>query len=440
MSSTTRLLSADIITQDPELGLIRDGELAFDSSGRITYLGSQRSNPGPATDIDLSGHILMPGLVNGHTHSAMTLMRGYSDDKDLHSWLQDVQSLEAHMTWEAVAAGLRLALVEMIRTGTTAFADMYLWDRKLLQLVADSGMRVLAGLATFDWEIVGFSAATDLSGTQTMDLTDELISEFAGDEQIRIAYAPHAPYTCSPEFLTEVAARARKSGAHTHIHLSESAAEVAGNIERFGATPVEHVAKLGLFDSPVLVAHGVHLSDADLDIIKEHGAAVSHNPVSNLKLGSGVADLPGMLRRGIGLALGTDGAASNNSLDMFEELKTATILHRGTHQDPTVVAGADVLNIATRSGAAALGFHDSGVLAPGKLADVVAVRTDRAHATPLFSPESFITFAATGADVAHVFIGGRQVLRDGEFTTLDEAEIRADAARTAAQLLTHARS
>lgn len=433
MRTETRLVGATIVTQDAAGTIILDGELAFDASGVITYVGSSRGPAGEG-DRDMAGRILLPGLVNAHTHSAMTLMRGSCDDSDLATWLGVVQSLEQHITAEDVAIGLRLALVEMIRTGTTTFADMYHWDAALIGEVVQAGMRVVAAHSMFDFDDIGFSTVSPLSGRESLDHTEQLAREFAGENLVRVRYGPHAPYTCSPEMLSEVARRSEASGLGIHIHLAESEFEVEQNLKNFGCTPIVHAERAGIFNTPTLVAHVVHPSEQEIEILAQRGAGVSHNPVSNLKLGSGIAPLAALRDAGVLLGLGTDGAASNNDLDLFEEIKTGSLIHRGVARQPDITAGTDLLRMATSSGAAAVGFPEVGVLEPGKWADVIALGTDSSRATPMFSPTAFLSFAARGSDVTDVFIGGQAVLVGGKFTTVDEAAIRSDAAAAAARL------
>ncbi len=426
-------------------GEIEDAELEIDARGRIAYAGKRRaaSSPHAASDgngdasrtvLDLAGHALMPGLVNGHTHSAMTLQRGICDDEGFMPWLAAVQSLEQELTRDDIVVGLELAMLEMIETGTTAFADMYHWDLGLLETVKAAGMRVLAAPAMFTSEAVGWPGVSPLNGTETLDETEALAAHFAGDEQIKLAYGPHAPYTCPPELLREIRDRAVRTGIPIHIHVSESLAEIEQITGQYGATPGVHLDSLGFFDASVLCAHCVHLTDEEIALFVRTGTAASHNPMSNLKLGCGVARLPEMLAAGMRLTLGTDSVASNNSLDLFEEIKLATVLHRGVRHDAAAVLAADVLDIATRRGAEAIGFEDAGALEAGRLADVVAVDLGGTRATPRGSLVSQLAFSTNGSDVRHVFIGGRHVYADGRHLTLDAEGIRARARAAAARL------
>ncbi len=421
-------------------GPLSPAELAFDTAGRITYVGSPRASITAHSERivhDLGGHVLMPGLVNGHTHSAMTLLRGVSDDEGFMPWLAAVQALERHLTHEDVAVGLQLAMVEMIESGTTTFADMYHWDSALVELVREAGMRALIAPASFGPETVGFPSVSAWNGADATNAAEALAAEYAGDPQIKVAYGPHAPYTCPPEFLRDIAQRAAELGIPIHTHISESAAEVQQIMERYGATPCEHLNSLGLFEAEVLAAHCVHITDGEIALFARNGVAVSHNPVSNLKLGNGIARLPELLAAGVRLTLGTDSVASNNTLDLFEEIKTGTILHRGARQDAAIVRAADVLDIATRRGAEAVGFPETGELEVGRLADVIALDVTGSAATP-FNAASLVShlgFAASGADVRHVFVGGRHLYANGEHLTLDVAAIRDYASAARARLL-----
>ncbi len=426
----TTILRADrMLTPDGE---VQNAELEIDERGRIAYAGPARAES--VVTHDLAGHALTPGLVNGHTHSAMTLQRAVSDDEGFMPWLAAVQAVEQGLTRDDVVAGLELAMLEMIANGTTAFADMYHWDEGLLETVQRAGMRVLAAPAMFTAESVGFPGVSPLDGAQTLDYTEQLAERFAGDEQIRLAYGPHAPYTCSPELLREIAERSQRTGIKIHMHVAESRAEVEQITEQYGNTPAKHLDALGFFEADVLAAHCVHLTLEEIEIFARTGTAASHNPVSNLKLGCGVAKLPEMLEAGVRLTLGTDSVASNNSLDQFEEIKLATILHRGVRHEAAAVKAADVLDIATRRGADAIGFPETGALEAGRFADVIAIDLGTTRATPMGSLVSHLAFSASGEDVRHVFIGGRHVYANGEHLTLDAPDILARAGAAAARL------
>ncbi len=429
-----RIVRATVLTQDGQRRVINDGEVAYSTAtGLLTYVGPSRG-PAGAGDLDASGAIVMPGLVNAHTHSAMTPLRGYCDDRDLQAWLAGIRAFENHMSAADIRAGLRLALAEMIRNGTTCFADMFLWDETLLGEVADSGLRVLAAPANFGYDTVGYPAASPQTGRDALEVTERLAAAFAGDHRIRIAFGPHAPYTCTPDLLSDVAARAARLSLPVHIHLSETAFEVEQCRAAHGCSPIEFARSRGLFDGPALVAHCTHPTEADIALLAASGAAVSHNPVSNLKLGAGIAPLAALRAAGVRMGLGTDSVASNNSLDLFEEIKTATIVHRGHHEVSDLVAAADVLAMATCEGAAAVGFPETGRLVEGGAADLVVVSVASTRATPLTSAVSFLAYAARGDDVRHVIVGGRELMRDGVLLTVDEQAARAEVAATAARI------
>jgi 5-methylthioadenosine/S-adenosylhomocysteine deaminase len=433
--SATRIVGATVLPDAGVGAVLSDAELAFSSdSGRITYLGPRRGPMGPG-DIDGSGRLVMPGLVNAHTHSAMTLLRGYSDDVPLQMWLEHVRAFEIRLNAADIRAGLRLALAEMLRCGTVGFLDMFQWDSELLAIVAATGMRVSAAPAVFGYDAVAFPAADATPGAAMLDRTARLAAEFAGDRRIQVAYGLHAPYTCPPEMIQDVSDRAGDDGLGVHIHLSETRFEVAESLRLHGVTPVRQVADLGLFDGRVHVAHAVHPQDGDIELLSRPGITVSYNPVSNLKLGAGIAPIRNYLDGGVQLGLGTDSVASNNTLDLFEEIKTGALVQRGRAADPSVLSGTDVLAMATQGGARALDPELSGTLAVGEVADVVLVDVTGTTAVPFTNAVSFLAYAARGTDVTDVFIGGRQVVAQGKVTVLDEDAARADVAERAARIL-----
>lgn len=432
MTTETVLRADSMLTP---AGPVAPAELAFDETGRISYAGPPRD--GSVVTHDLAGHALMPGLTNGHTHSAMTLQRGVSDDESFMQWLATVQGIEQRLTHDDLVAGLELALLEMIETGTVAFADMYYWDEALIERVRSAGMRVFAALACSATDHVAYPTVSPMTGGEVLDEVERLAEHYREDPLVRVGFGPHAPYTCTPEFLREVRERALAGGIPIHTHVSESAAEVAQIREQYGKTPGEHLASLDFFDADVHAAHCVHLTASEISTFAETGTSISHNPVSNLKLGNGIAPFPEMIGAGLELAIGTDSVASNNSLDLFEELKHATILHRGARQDAAAVLGPQVLDIATRGGAAAIGFPESGALAVGRFADIVAVDLRGTAAAPLSSDSlvAHLVYGATGRDVRHVFIGGRHVYADGEHLTLDADAVRERAREARARLV-----
>lgn len=429
-TTETRLVGATVVVLDEAGTIIPDGEVAYSGSA-LTYVGARRGPGGR----EVSGRVIMPGIVNAHTHSGMMALRGLSDDKDLASWLGDMRAIESRMTAADHHWALKLAMVEMLRSGTIGFIDMFRWDAALLGDVRAAGMRVNAAPGVFGYDAVGYPAASADDGRAVLALTEALAADFAGDDLVRVSFGPHAVYTCGPAVLQDVAARAARAGIGVHVHLSEDATEVDGARAQYGATPIAHAQAQGLFEVPVHVAHATKATDADIAILARHGATVSHNPVSNLKLGSGIPPIPAMLRAGVRVALGTDSVASNNTLDMFEEIKTGALIQRGQAENAQATRALDYLRMATSGGSTAAGFG-GGELIAGAPADLIMVRTDTPRGTPMNSAESFLAFAATGADVTDVVIAGADVMRDGLLLTLDEAEIRAAVAASHARITT----
>lgn len=419
-----RIVGATVVASPTEVH--PGAEVAFSPvSGVITYLGPVRG-PAGDDDIDGTGRIAAPGLVNAHTHAGISLLRGYRDDEPLQQWLVHIRAFEVLMTREDIRAGLLLSMAEMIRSGTVGFMDMFLWDSGLLADVAAAGMRVQAAPAVFGYDAVGYPTASLLTGAQVLDQTPELAAEFAGDELIDVAYGPHAPYSCGPELLADVARRADHHGLGVQIHLSETQAEVRDSLAAHGRSPVALAAELGLLRGRVHAAHAVHAEAGDARLLAGPGVTVSHNPVSNLKLGAGIAPVPEYLRAGVSLSLGTDSMASNNSADLFEEIKFGALLQRGLHHDPAMLSGVTTLGMATAGGARALGGRLSGRLAVGEAADLILVDATGPAATPATNPVGFLGYAARGTDVTDVFVAGRAVLSDRRLTTLDEDAIRSD--------------
>jgi 5-methylthioadenosine/S-adenosylhomocysteine deaminase len=359
----------------------------------------------------------------------MALLRGHSDDEPLHRWLTQVRAFELRMTRDDVRAGLKLAMAEMIRAGTVGFLDMYLWDSGLLADVRSAGMRLLAAPAVFGYDAVAYPMATPETGAQVLDRTPDLAAEFAGDELIGVSFGPHAPYSCGPQLIADVARRSAVTGLGVHIHLAETATEVRESLAGYGLSPIALAAESGLLGSTTtLVAHAVHPEPGDVELLAADAVTVSHNPISNLKLGAGVAPVPRYLGGGVALALGTDSMASNNSADLFEEIKMGALVQRGIHHDPAVLSGPHTLAMATAGGARALGGGLSGRLAIGEPADLIVLDAGGPTASPLTPPLAFLSYAARGADVTDVFVAGRRVLADRRLTTLDEESIRVDAA------------
>jgi 5-methylthioadenosine/S-adenosylhomocysteine deaminase len=425
-----RIENALLLTR-ADAPVVLDGVLeAVD--GTITYAGAAAASPSPQRGteiIDAGCCLLLPGLVNAHTHLAMTLFRGYADDMRLQPWLEEkIWPVEAKLQEEDVYWGSLLGVVEMLRAGITCFNDMYHFFEAGTRAALDGGIRAVPSGV-----LLGFVGDPLDNLKRAVQFTVDLRA--SGQTRVTPMLGPHAPYTCSPELLQKVAEQAREHDLGIHIHLSETQHEVDESLAQHGKTPVQHLADLGVLDCRVAAAHCVHLSDEDIAILAEKRVGCVHCPGSNLKLGSGLAPVPAMLAAGVTVALGTDGAASNNNLDLLEEARLAALLPKGFSGDPTVVPAPAALDMATRQGAIALGLDDRiGTLEVGKRADCVLLDLAGAHNQPLFDVVSQVIYAARADDVRTVVVDGEVVLRDRQFTRLDEAKIIAEASARAHRL------
>jgi 5-methylthioadenosine/S-adenosylhomocysteine deaminase len=373
--------------------------------------------------IEASGFLVMPGLVNTHTHAAMTLFRGLADDLPLRSWLEDhIFPAEARIIdAETVYRGSLLACAEMIRSGTTTFADGYFCLEGTARAVQEAGLRAVLAHGIIDFPAPGVPDPADNIAT-----VRRFIDRWAGvSELIRPGVFPHAAYTCSPATLKQAKGLARGYGLPLFIHLAETREEVDRVRQISGASPVRFLRDLDLLDSRTVAVHANWLEAEELDLLAETRTGVSHCPESNLKLAAGVAPVAEMLERGIRVGLGTDGCASNNDLDLLREMGTAARLHKVTRRDPALLSAPFLVRLATIAGAGILGLEkEIGSLEVGKQADLILVDLDRPHLTPLYNPYSHLVYAACGADVDTVFIAGRMVMRGRELLTLDWGEIR----------------
>ena len=369
--------------------------------------------------IEAGGMLAMPGLVNCHQHAAMTLFRGYSDDLRLMEWLETkIWPAEARLTAEDVYWGTMLAIAEMIRSGTTTFADMYFFMDDVARAVSETGIRAsLARGLLF----------MDRHGEERLRQARTLYEGWHGaaDGRVTVMLGPHSPYTCPPEGMRKVLALAAELRAPVHIHLAETVEEDEQCHSAYGKSPARYLADLGLFaEHQVLAAHAVHLSEDDLDLMAGMRGGISHNPVSNQKLGCGVAPVTETRARGIAVGLGTDGAGSATTLDMFEEVRAAAWLQKNRAGDPTALTAYEALRMATREGARALGLDGRiGTLEPGKAADLILVDLRRAHLTPRFDPVALLAYAAGGGDVDTTIVNGRVLMLHRRLLTIDEGEV-----------------
>lgn len=389
---------------------------------RITAIGGELPEPREAYSdiVDGRHRLFMPGLINTHGHAAMSLLRGIGDDLALQVWLQEkMWPNEAKFTANDVKWGTLLSIVEMLKGGTTAFVDMYDHMHEVAQAVETSGMRGCLARG-----VIGL-CPPDVQQAKLADATG-FAREWHGKANGRITtmMSPHASYTCPPDYIERIVQAAHDLDLPLHTHMSETAREVADNVAQYGERPVRHLEKLGVFSRPCLVAHAVHLTDEEIDILCRYDVRVSHNPGSNLKLASGIARVPDLLGAGILVSLGTDSSASNNNLDMFEEMRLAALLHKGASGDPTAVPAAAALRMGTLDAAKSLWLDDLGTLAPGMKADFIALDIDRPHFYPRSDMVSHVVYSAAGQDVRDVWVDGRQLVKDGACLTLDEERIK----------------
>jgi 5-methylthioadenosine/S-adenosylhomocysteine deaminase len=421
-----------VITMDAAGRCIPEGMVVI-AGGRIEAVGPARElrHRRSARTIDARGGLILPGLINTHTHAAMALFRGLADDLPLMTWLNDhIFPAESKLTSEMVRIGTRLACAEMIRSGTTCFCDMYLFENVVAEAAAQCGVRAVVGEVLYDFPSPNYGPLE-----KGFEYVAEMMARWRGDPLITVAVEPHSPYLCAPELLKQAARMASDHNAPLVIHLSETQGEVARIRERYGVTPVAHMARLGVLGPNLVACHAVVLTGNDIELLKAHEVKVSHNPESNMKLASGVAPVPDLLTAGICVGLGTDGCASNNNLDLFTEMDTAAKLHKVHRLDPTVMDAPTVLRMATSEAARVLGLQNRiGSIEPGKQADLIVVDTARPHLTPMYDPISHLVYAVRGSDVIHTIINGQVVMQDRQLLTLDLDEVLADARREAEKL------
>ena len=413
-----------VVTMDKDRRVIEDGAVAVER-GRIVAVGksSEIARQYAAREvINATGRAVVPGLINGHTHVPMTLFRGIADDLDLNEWLTKyIFPAEAkNVTEDFVRVGAQLGLAEMIRGGTTTYCDMYYFEDAVADETQRAGVRGVLGETVID-----FPVPDNKTWADAMRYTDNFVQKWKGNVLVTPAIAPHAPYTVNEAHLREVKAFSDRTGAPIVTHVAETRKEVEDISRDHGARPVEYLARIGFLGPRDIFAHTVHLTEGEITLLKENGVGSVHNPQSNMKLGSGVAPVPQMLRAGVAVGLGTDGAASNNDLDMWEEMDTAAKLHKVATFDPKVISAEEAFTMATIEGARALHMDaDIGSLEAGKRADIVVVDLDSLHQTPRYNIFSNLVYATKASDVRTVVIEGRVVMRDRRLLTLNEELIK----------------
>jgi 5-methylthioadenosine/S-adenosylhomocysteine deaminase len=392
----------------------------------IAYIGEQLPEGFDETSvteiIDGRNRLYMPGLVNTHTHAAMSFLRGYADDLALQTWLQDYMwPNEAKFTSDDVYWGTQLSVVEMIQSGTTCFLDMYDHMDRVAEVVTISGLR-----ASLTRGMIGF--APPEVQQQKLNEAKQFAKNWNGQAEGRIKtlLAPHAPYTCPPDFFRKVIDISHELDLPMHTHMSETKREVEENVQQYGERPVKHLLQLGMFERPSIVAHAVHLTDEEIELLAKYDVRVAHNPGSNLKLASGIARVPELIQAGVKVSLGTDSSASNNNLDMFEEMRLAALLHKGTSFDPTVVPAQQAIQMATVVGAQSLWLDNVGTLEIGNKADFIAIDIDKPHYYPRTNLISHIVYAGGAQDVTDMWIDGRRIMKNRDILTLDVERIQSE--------------
>jgi 5-methylthioadenosine/S-adenosylhomocysteine deaminase len=420
-----------ILTMDSKNSILENGFLAIRGDS-ISDIGTGDIPSIKATKIiDAKGGLVLPGLVNGHTHAAMTLFRGLADDLPLMQWLENyIFPAERNMDAEFVYTGTQLALAEMILSGTTTFCDMYLFEEEVAKAAKKAGVRCLAGEVLYDFPSPNYGSVGN-----GLEYTESLIQKWRDDPIVSIAVEPHSLFTCSPELLMASNELALKHRVPLIIHVAETLNEVSEIKRKYAKTPIEHLDSLGLFGAHLIADHCGHLGQSDIKKMAKHGGKVVHNPESNMKLASGIAPIPELIKQGVTVGLGTDGCASNNNLDLFSEMDTAAKLHKVHAMDPTAVDAVTVLRMATIEGARALGLQDiTGSLEIGKKADVIVIDTHKPHLTPMYNATSHLVYAASGNDVTHSVINGKLVMEDRKLLTLNLDEVIAHSREKSVQV------
>ena len=432
---STLFKNADIlIRKDGCIDFLRNAYLGVDGA-LIDYVAVQAPKKKYDSVRDMSGKLLIPGLVNAHTHTPMTLLRGVGSGLPLQRWLfEKVFPIEDKMGDREVIAGAKFAIMEMLAGGTVCYQDMY-WDYGVLApMVLESGIKVNAG-AVIQFNDPGAQWARDFA-ERRFKATEEFYRNYnnAGDGRIHANMQIHSEYLTIDECLARCAEMVSRYGMEVHTHISETKTEHDACLERHGETPIAHFERLGLLDTGAVCAHCVWVSGEDLDIMARKGAALVHNPTSNLKLGSGIAPVKKALAKGVNVALGTDGTASNNNLNMFEEMHIASILQNGANCDPLALSPQQAFDMATINGFRALHRPDSGEIAVGKRADIVALDMDKPHLLPDVDTLALLVYSAQGSDVCMTMVDGKELYRDGEYLTIDAEECKAEYLEAAKRL------
>ncbi|MEF7655731.1 bifunctional S-methyl-5'-thioadenosine deaminase/S-adenosylhomocysteine deaminase [Bacillus thuringiensis] len=426
----TTYVNATIVTMNEQNEVIENGYIIVENDKIIDVNSGEFASDFEVDEvIDMKGKWVLPGLVNTHTHVVMSLLRGIGDDMLLQPWLETrIWPLESQFTPELAVASTELGLLEMVKSGTTSFSDMFnpigVDQDAIMETVSRSGMRAAVSRTLF-------SFGTQEDEKKAIEEAEKYVKRYYNESgMLTTMVAPHSPYTCSTELLEECARIAVENETMVHIHLSETEREVRDIEAQYGKRPVEYVASCGLFKRPTVIAHGVVLNDNERAFLAEHDVRVAHNPNSNLKLGSGIANVKAMLEAGMKVGIATDSVASNNNLDMFEEMRIATLLQKGIHQDATALPVETALTLATKGAAEVIGMKQTGSLEVGKCADFITIDpSNKPHLQPADEVLSHLVYAASGKDISDVIINGKRVVWNGECKTLDEERIIFEASR-----------
>ena len=419
----TLIKNVTAVTMDDEGHLYHDAYIAI-KDGKISYIGTEAPQEQAEKVIDGRGMIAMPGLVNTHSHAAMSLMRGYADDYVLQEWLNDhVFPIEGKLVGDDVYWAMLWAQAEMLATGTIAYTDMYMHLPKMAQAAVDGGLYANISNGAMCFNPAGYCFDTDGVTGQNREVLERFHQ--ADNGRVKLDVSIHAEYTSFPGLWQDFSAYAAENGLNMHIHLSETRAEHENCIAKYGKTPAAILAENGVFNTRTTAAHCVWVSDADMDLLREKQVTVAHNPVSNLKLASGIAPVARMLEKGVNVALGTDGVCSNNNHDLFEEIKLAALLQKGVSGDPRLVPAQQALKMATRAGAFAQGREQEiGQLKEGFDASLILVDTGKPGLYPVHNPVSTLAYSARGGDVYLTMIRGKVLYENGIYTALDMEHIR----------------
>ncbi len=411
----------NILIKGGQILTMENEEIQFGDIGiiddTISFIGSDSSFVADKV-IDANECIVMPGLINAHTHSAMTLLRNYADDLPFWDWLEgSILPIEEKLTGEDIYLGSRLAIAEMIRSGITTFGDMYMFMDEVAKAVSESGIR-----ANLSRGVTGQGECGIEKITESVDFYNQWNG--TNNDRIRVDFAPHAPYSCDDAYIGHIMDAIRKLDTRVHIHLSESQDEIQKSLEQHGVTPIAHMRDLGLFEFPTYAAHCVHITDDDINILKENGVSVVNNPGSNLKIANGFAPVKKMLNAGVNVSVATDGAASNNNLNMFEEMNLAALVNKAVENDATTVPAYMALSMGTIHGARALGRQgEIGSLLVGKKADIILVDMSKPHFYPRYNLIASLIYSAQAGDVKTVLCDGQVLMQDYKLLTMDEQEV-----------------